>query len=138
MSEGSRQNMVFDTSAIIKVVRHYPGFERAQQLLQKVNKKEARGLINPASIFEIITILGPKGLDIALKTINYLEKIGFEESATSIEDAKKAALLRIENFGLNLSLADWLIVQTGIKQNATIVTSDKEWQKVKEAKVIVV
>jgi len=38
----------------------------------------------------------------------------------------------------DLSLADWIIVQSAIDNDCLLVTSDKEWKEVKEAEVLIV
>jgi PIN domain nuclease of toxin-antitoxin system len=134
--EGSR-NLVFDTSAIIKLVKHHPGFQNVERLTSLVESGAAKGFVSSLTFFEILTVLGQKDYDLALDIISYLEN-GFETLDVYGETAKKAGFKRLENIELNLSLADWIIVESAISNGYEIITSDKEWVKVKEANVKIV
>jgi len=128
---------VFDTSAIIKLVKHHPGFQNVERLTSLVESGAAKGFVSSLTFFEILTVLGQKDYDLALDIISYLEN-GFETLDVYGETAKKAGFKRLENIELNLSLADWIIVESAISNGYEIITSDKEWVKVKEANVKIV
>lgn len=138
MSEFSEKNILFDTSAIIKVANQYKGFGEAKALIEKVELKKIRGFLCPLTFFEIIHVLAGKDAKKAANVLGFVEKLGFEILPVYSETAKQAAYLELENKDLFLSLADCIILQTGIEKGFTIVTSDKAWQKVKNAKVKVV
>lgn len=132
------KSLIFDTSTIVKLARHYHGFEKVKELFKNVQSKKINGFISNLTHYETIITFGEQGLEESSKILDNLESSGFESIGFSKETARKAALLRIKNFQTNISTADCLIIQTAIDNNLTAVTSDKEWQKVKEAKVIVV
>ncbi|MFH0714818.1 MAG: PIN domain-containing protein [Candidatus Diapherotrites archaeon] len=138
MSESFEESTLFDTSAILKVVNQYRGFEQVEVLLEKVEQRKIRGLLCPLTFFEIVHTLGGKDPKKAASVLAYVENLGFDLLTTTSETAKQAAYLELKHKDLFLSLADCIILQSGIEQNATIVTSDKAWQKVEEAKVKVV
>jgi PIN domain nuclease of toxin-antitoxin system len=70
--------------------------------------------------------------------MSYLEKSGLEFKPVTNQIAKNAFLLKLKHNDLNISMADCIILQTGIEEGATIVTADKEWAKVSEANVKIV
>ena len=113
------------------------GFQKAEALLQKAASGQVKGFISPLALFEMIIILGSKNPEIAVKNLAYTEKI-LGEIPINSETTKRAAFNKIKNSEFFLSLADWVIIQTAIDNNLTAVSADKEWSKVKEAKVIVV
>lgn len=136
--QSEEKSLIFDTSTIIKLARHYHGFERVEELFEKVSAGKITGCLPNISHYETIITLGEKGIEESHRILNNLESSGFESIGFSKETAKKAALLKIKYHQTNLSTADCLIIQTAIENGLTAVTADKEWAKVKEAKVILV
>ena len=66
----------------------------------------------------------------------------FEEVCTFIHPGEKdmlaSAILRLKYKQLGLSMADAMILKLGLGTRSEIVTCDKAWSKVAEAKVTVV
>ncbi|HIH21865.1 MAG: PIN domain-containing protein [Candidatus Diapherotrites archaeon] len=138
MMNSEDKSLVFDTSTIIKLARQYHGFEIVKELFKKVENKKINGFISNLTSYETIITFGERGIRESIKILDNLETAGFKSIGFSKETARKAALLRIKHPETNLSTADCLIIQTAIDNNLTAVTADKEWGKVKDAKVIVV
>ena len=132
------KSILFDTSAILKIVNRYRGFENVERIISQVENKKINGLISSISLYEIITVAGITNSKRAAQTIAFLEEIGFQILQIDGETAKSAALRKLKNLHLNLSTADWIIVQMGISAEVEIVTADKEWAKLTEAKITLV
>ena len=138
MNGYSERNLVFDTSAILKVAHHYRGFQYVENLMKLVEKRTIKGYVNSVSFYEIISVLGLNNMQLAAHVITYIKNSGFEFIDATPESCKSAGMLKIKYHFLNLSMADWVIVQSAIEKDAEIINEDKEWEKVKEAKVQVI
>lgn len=108
------------------------------KLLEESKDKKSQGIISALTTFEVCLVTARQSIHKANEIISYLEASGLLLKPVTHEISKKALLLKFKYGDLNLSMADAIIIQTGIEENAEIITADREWAKVKEAKVIVV
>ena len=131
IGNGSK-NLVFDTSALVKIAKLEKGAEKVAGLL-----RTSRCFASSLSYHELLWALGKEDFKSAASLVSYLEELlTFVDPNTN--DSKKSAILRIRHKNLGLSMADSIILQLGIDMNASIITSDKQWSKVEEAKVTIV
>lgn len=117
------KKVLFDTSAIIALLKKEPGYEILEDLIansaiSSVNLCELVSVLSRSSIYgdeidEIITDLIP-------------EVLAFPENL-AIQAGKLAS--QTKSFGL--SLGDRACIATGIEHQMTIYTTDQIWQEVK-------
>lgn len=128
---------IYDTSALVRVSNKEKGFENVAALLHAGAANAAREKASALSAFEFLFSIGKRGGEPAVKSLIYFQKI-LDFLPTDFETAQRAAFLKLKYPQLNLSMADAIILQTGIDNDFEIVTCDKVWAQVKEAKVTVV
>lgn len=138
MMKLSDESIIFDTSAIIKAIRKYPGYQSVESLFLRVKQKRLTAFIHDITFFEVVMVLGEKNRKEALSSITGLEELGIKTISTTPKDTLNAGLLRAKNPGLNLSTVDWLIIERAQSQHLTAITSDREWGKVLDVAVKIV
>ena len=125
-------NFVFDASAILAIYYSEAGIDRVKELLDAGSP-----FISAANLCEVLTKLSDDGFTVesVLQTFYGLQ-IDVREFGTDL--AIEAAKLRSNTRSLGLSLGDLACLALGIKLDATIVTADKSWAKLKSAKIEVI
>lgn len=128
---------IYDTSAMLCISNREEGFGKIMSLLHESPAAGARGKASALSAFEFLFSTGRKNAGVSVTSLAFFESV-LDFLPADSETAKRAAFLRLKYRQLNLSLADSIIIQTGIDNDYEIVTCDKAWSKVSEAKVRVV
>ena len=137
MTQSEEKSLIFDTSAIVRIIKKDRNYQTVLNLLQKSAESKS-GFISALTTFETCLVTSRLSQHKANETISYLEASNLQFKPVTHEIAKKAILLKLNYHNLNISMADAIIIQTGIEENAEIITADKEWLNVKEAKVKIV
>ena len=128
---------IYDTSAMLRISNREEGFEKIMSLLHESPATRARGKASALSAFEFLFSTGRNNAEVSVTSLAFFESV-LDFLPADSETAKRAAFLRLKYRGLNLSMADAIILQTGIDNGFEVITCDREWSKVSEAKVVVV
>lgn len=128
--------MVFDTSAMLKLLKNEAGHESVSTILASAVGR-TRCLASILSIHELVWSVGRSDLKATASAVSYFEEV-LKFVPQDSKDAVNSANLRLRYRHLGLSSADAFIIQLGIDNAAEIITCDKAWLGVKEAKVRVV
>ena len=127
---------IYDTSAMIRISNKEEGYEKIAALLHAAGSGKA-GKASALSAFEFLFSVGrTKGEQAAVALALFESTLDFVP--VSFETAQRAAFLKLKYSKVNLSLADAIILQTGIDNGLEVVTCYREWSKIVEAKVLVV
>lgn len=114
---------VIDSSAILAVILQEKGDNIAKPLLKGAK-------VSSVNIAEVLSKLTEMGLPIAEVVIE-IKKLDVEIVDFDLEQAQKAAELRMTTRSLGLSLGDRCCLALAITHNATAVTADQQWRKIK-------
>ncbi|HQU93483.1 MAG TPA: type II toxin-antitoxin system VapC family toxin [Pyrinomonadaceae bacterium] len=114
---------VIDSSAILAVILQEKGGEIAKPLLQGAKASSV-------NIAEVLSKLVEMGLPIAGVT-SEIGKLDLDVIDFDIEQARKAAELRLPTKHLGLSLGDRCCLALAMLLNATAITADRQWKKIK-------
>ena len=130
--------ILLDSSPIIKSAKKDRGYAAIDSMLKKIEENRVDGILSAISCCEIMFILGKNNEKEAGAMMARLENSPIKILPVTEEIAKKGANILLRNKELFLSIADAIIIATGMQENAEIITCDREWAKVKEAKVTIV
>jgi ribonuclease VapC len=123
---------VFDSSAVLSVIKSEKGNEHAEELLENA-------ALSVISISEIISVLFRNGMrfEVARDIVAELAPNTIE---CSYEDAVLAAKIKAENSNLGLSLGDSVCLALSSRLKCPVVTADRIWEKLdkKAFKVITI
>ena len=125
---------IYDTSAFLRISNKEGGYEN---ILTIIRQEGSNCKASALSAFEFLLAIGRKHGELATTAPVFFENL-FDFIPVDFETAQKAASLKLKYANLNLSLADSVILQTGIDHNLEVVTCDRAWAEVKEAKVKIV
>ena len=128
---------IYDTSALMRFSNDEKGSEKVNMLLQECMASGRKDKASVLTAFEFLFSMARKSRKPATGSLALLENI-LDFVPTDYETAQRAAFLRLKYVHLNLSLADAIILQTGIDSHLEIITCDRAWAQIKEAKVRVV
>lgn len=121
---------VLDASALLAVLLREPGSE-------KVIDRIPHASISTVNLAEVLTKLAERD-DVTEHDILSFENLGMNIVKFDTDQARKAAELRPLTKHLGLSLGDRCCLALAMHLNATAVTADRQWKKVKLAKVEVI
>lgn len=128
---------IYDTSAMLRFANNEKGSGKVEILLKESTKSSVKDKASALSAFEFIFSIRRKGGKSPASALAIFGTI-LDFLPVDLETAQKAAFLKLKYQELNLSMADAIILQTGIANGLEIITCDREWAKVSEAKVKVV
>ncbi|GEM_PF-2463438 len=128
---------IYDTSALVRASNMEKGHDAIKTMLQQSKVSAIKDKASVLTAFEFLFLLGRKSGRSASGALALLREI-IDFIPTDYETSNRAAFLRLKYRALNLSMADAIILQTGIDNGFEVITSDKEWTKVSEAKVKIV
>lgn len=128
---------IYDTSAMLRFANNEKGSDRIEVLLDESSKLLVKDKASALSAFEFIFSIRRKSGKSPAGALAIFDTL-LDFLPADLETAQKAAFLRLKYQELNLSMADAIILQTGISNDFEIITCDREWSKVSEAKVRVV
>lgn len=138
MKNYSKESIIFDTSAILRFSDYKSGAKEVGKFLEDSINHKINASISSMSVFEIVMIVGRKDLKKALSVIEFLKKSNVKIISAEEKTCSYAAMLKLKYPDTSISTADAIIIQTGIEQNARIITGDKAWREIEEANVKVV
>ena len=128
---------IYDTSAMLRFANGEGGNGNVEALLKKSAKSAIKDNASALSAFEILFTLGRvRGKSPSAVLAIFDDFLDFLPA--DLETCQRAAFLKLRYRDLNLSMADAIILQTGIDNGFEVVTCDKEWAKVREARVVLV
>lgn len=128
---------IYDTSVMLRISNREEGFEKIMSLFHESPVAGVRGKASALSAFEFLFSIGRNNAEVSVTSLAFFESI-LDFLPADSETAKRAAFLKLKYNTINLSMADAIILQTGIDNGYEIITCDKAWSKVAEAKVTVV
>lgn len=128
---------IYDTSAMLRFANNEKGSGRVEILLNESAKSPVKDKASALSASEFIFSLRRKSGKSPAGALAIFGAI-LEFLPADLETTQKAAFLKLKYQELNLSMADAMILQMGIANDFEIITCDKEWLGVKEAKVKIV
>ncbi|MFH1586572.1 MAG: PIN domain-containing protein [Candidatus Diapherotrites archaeon] len=137
MNSTTLQKKIFDTSALKRFLSDEKGSDEMAKMLEDGLKKNENLLVSTLSVYELALIMGRRNVEEAVVAISFIEKI-CRFISPNTEISQNAALLKIKHPKADISMADAIILQTGIKERAEIITADKEWKKIVEADVKII
>jgi PIN domain nuclease of toxin-antitoxin system len=118
---------VIDSSAILALIFLESGAEKVAAVLEG-------SLISTVNVAEVFTKLAEKGL-LTKERISDFYQLGLQVADLDEAQALKAAELRPLTRGLGLSLGDRCCLALAFIRDASVVTADRNWQKLKFCKV---
>lgn len=128
---------IYDTSALIRFSNDEKGSEKVNVLLQECIAAGRKDKASILTAFEFLFSMSRRSGKSAKRSLVALENM-LDFLPANYETAQRAAFLRLKYMGVNLSMADAIILQTGIENDLEVVTCDRAWAGVKEANVRVV
>lgn len=137
MKRKEQRNLVFDTSALLRLANSEKGGDKVEDFLNKSRAGNYSAIISTLTVYEIVSKIGEINYRKAIEFVVFLDQFCFFV-APDLEVVKYAGLLKLKHKMLNLSAVDSIIIQTGIQNNAEIITGDREWLKVSNARVSIV
>ena len=117
-----KQKRVFDTSVLLSFIKGERGSAKIAQMLEQGLEHRGGILISSLSIYELVAIIGRRNIEKAIAAVAFLERAG-RLIPPAAETAQNAALLKIKYPGADLSLADAIIIQTGIEEGAVTISA---------------
>jgi len=134
MTKRDSKSLIFDTSALLRLVNDEKGSDIVSSLLEERLRKNKSNFVSSITAYEIVSVMARRDVQSAVSAISFFEKL-CKFVPLSAETAQNAALLRKKYFSTGISMADALIIQTGIDCDAQIITADKAWKKIDDANV---
>ena len=121
---------VFDSYAMIAYFEDEPGADRVAQILRQLVRGKAKGYMSVVNWGEVYyNTMREEGVDEAEKVILQLDKFPIQIVEVNRDFAYEAAKLKGK---YRIAYADCFAVALSVKLNATLVTGDPEFKKVKE------
>src|SRR3989339_1256587 len=110
------QKILFDTSSLLKLVINERGSEKVSFLMEQNLRKNRENLASTITVFEIVSVMAKRNIQGAVSAVSFFEK-ACTFLPPDIKIAQNAALMKEKYPEANLSLADAIILQTGIECN---------------------
>lgn len=123
-------NYILDASTVLIVLQEEDGAEDAMEYF-------AGASISTVNMAEVLTKLIEKGRD-PVRALEVFELLQLNVIDFDQEYAKKAAELRPLTKHLGLSLGDRCCLALAMQMDATAVTADRQWKKIKFCSVEVI
>jgi predicted nucleic acid-binding protein len=121
------KKIVFDSHALISFYRKEPAYERVRDLLVKIANNESEGFISSVNVGEIYYMLIRKGnIKTAEAAVNSLNHFPVQIIDPDFKLCMEAATLKAK---FTISYADAFAAALTISKKATLVTGDKEFDK---------
>ena len=121
---------VLDSYAMIAYFEGEPGADRVAQILRKLIHRKAKGFMSVVNWGEVYyNIMREEGIAEAEKVILQLDKFPIQIVEVNRNFAFEAAKLK-GKYGI--AYADCFAVALSVKLNASLVTGDPEFRKLKE------
>jgi len=125
---------VFDSFAILVLLRNESGADLVQRLLDEVKNGKARGYLSAVNLAELVYIVTRrKGREEALVIVESARSWGLRIMEVTSDSAVAAGAVKAK---YPMSLADAFCVAGAIDKNAAVVTGDKEMKPVSEVDII--
>ena len=100
------------------------------------NKTSA--FISSLSVLEFVSLVGGRDYKMACTPLELLKRSNVKILPATESVCLRAAGLRIKYGSSKISTADWIIIATSLENNSRLITGDKEWPKINEARVTVI
>jgi predicted nucleic acid-binding protein len=121
---------VFDSYAMIAYFEDEPGADRVAQILRQLIQGKAKGYMSVVNWGEIYyNTMREEGIAEAEKVILQLDKFPIQIVEVNRNFAYEAAKLKVK---YRIAYADCFAVALSVKLNASLVTGDPEFRKLKE------
>lgn len=114
------KRFVLDSSAVLAVINSEKGGEQ-------VEPKLPDSILSAVNAAEILTKLGERDIEIRDALDHFLD-LGLEVVNFDVEQASAVASLRPVTKHLGLALGDRACLALAMRENATAVTADRDWQ----------
>lgn len=122
-----KRTYVLDANAVLTYIQDGPGAERIGRLLDEALSHSSPLLISVANWGEIFYILWQEqGEHLARQNIGALSRLPFQIIAVDLEQALKAGELKALH---KIPYVDCLAAALASAHNATLVTSDRDFEK---------
>jgi len=123
----SAKTYVFDANALLDYVQQGPSFGTVERLLREAFRRDARLMISVINMGEVFYLLWKsKGEQKARQTIDDLALLPLQVVPVELSQALKAGELKAIH---KIPYADSIAAALAIAQNATLVTSDRDFEK---------
>ncbi len=121
---------VFDSYAMIAYFEDEPGADRVAQILRQLIQGKAKGYMSVVNWGEVYyNTMREEGIAEAEKVILQLDKFPIQIAEVNRNFAYEAAKLKGK---YRIAYADCFAVALSVKLNASLVTGDPEFRKLKE------
>lgn len=125
---------MFDSFAVLVLLRNESGAELVQRLLDEVKSGEARGYLSAVNLAELVYIITRrKGSEAAGLVFESVKSWGLQVIEVSTDSAMAAGTVKAK---YPMSLADAFCVAAAVESNAAVVTGDKEMRPITEVEII--
>lgn len=125
---------VFDSFAILALLRNERGSDRVEQLLDEVRNGRAQGYVSVINLAELFYIISRrKSNEEALVVVESLKSWGLRVVEVSERLALAAGAVKTRH---TMSLADAFCVASAITVKAAVVTGDKEMRPVADVELV--
>jgi ribonuclease VapC len=119
----SPARVVLDASALLALLNSEPGSQTVEESL-------SGAAVSAVSFSEVVSKLSERGMPVAAIR-SALEGLSLDVHAFDTASAYSAGALRQPTRGLGLSLGDRACLALGLALSAAILTTDRNWQKLK-------
>ena len=131
------KNIVFDSFAIIALLREESGYEIVRDILVQISQHKAEGYITTVNAGEVYYMMARKSnLNFAEEALRVLHQLPIEIVNADFKLSIEAAKIKSK---FSLSYADAYAAALTIQKKATVVTGDKEFDKllsIKDFKIL--
>lgn len=133
MSSGATSYM-FDSFAVLVLLRNESGADLVQRLLDEVKSGRALGYLSAVNLTELVYIVTRrKGREAAMVIVESVTSWGLQVIDVSTARAVAAGDIKAK---YQMSLADAFCVASAVEKKATLVTGDDEMKPVTEVDII--
>ncbi len=119
------KKIVFDSYAIIALLREEPGYELVRDILVQISQHKAEGYITTINAGEVYYMIARKSnLNFAEESLRVLRQLPVDIVNADLKLSMEAAKIKSK---FSLSYADAFAAALTIQKKATLITGDKEF-----------
>ena len=119
----SPAGVVLDASALLALLNSEPGSETVEESL-------SAAAVSAVNLSEVVSKLSERGMPVAV-IHSALDGLGLDVHPFDTASAYSAGTLRPATRGLGLSLGDRACLALGLALSASVLTTDRNWKKLK-------